>query len=62
MLTYGQRIEPNEMAEKNSNVTADDLRRVLGEALQSRPTMVTFGADISHAPQYNDILHMTKML
>ena len=62
MLTYGQRIEPGEMAEKISKVTADDVRRVLGEALQSRPTVVTFGADITHAPKYSDISAMVRMI
>ena len=54
VLTYGHRIPPEELMERISAVTADDITSVAKQLLGSRPSVVVYG-DATSVPRYDQI-------
>ena len=56
VLTYGQRECMNVTCEKIAAVTAEDVRQVAVKALQQPPTVAAVGEELSHVPDYHEVV------
>lgn len=55
LLTYGTRETPESVCAKIDQVTADDIQRVVKEAMQNPPSLV-YSGDIPRFPQYQQVV------
>ena len=59
LLTYGYRESPQRVCAKIDKVTAEDLQRVMREAMRERPSMVYYG-DLKLFPTYDQVFSGIK--
>jgi len=55
LLTYGRRETAASLCRKIDNVTREDLLRVSRKMLQTAPSMVSYGSDLSNIPDYSEV-------
>lgn len=59
LLTYGLREDPESVCAKIDQVTAEDLQRVMQQAMQHEPSVV-YSGDMKLFPQYQQVVSAVK--